>query len=231
VHEYVGQLYGPEAQRRSVVIPFGVRMETMAQYEQPALCRAARPTIPFVGHIHPFRNPVNLVRAMALVVQRAPQARLILAGRTDLTEPVQVKRELGLTDDQVQFLGETPHEQVVALMKTPHVLASWATGPFKSLGTAPMEAMLCETPVIQDVPEDLFGKGALRNGENIVLVNSRDPQSIATGLVRLLTDDAFRRQIGAGGRRFVQEHLSWAKIVEQMEQFYAHVLAEHAKAR
>ena len=99
----------------------------------------ALPTVLFIGRIHPFRNPVNLVRAMALVVQRVPQARLMLAGRTGLTEPVQVKRELGLTDGQVQFLGETPHEQVVALMKTSHVLASWVTGPFKSLGPAPNE--------------------------------------------------------------------------------------------
>jgi glycosyltransferase involved in cell wall biosynthesis len=166
---------------------------------------------------------------MALVVRRVPQARLVLAGRADLAEPVEVKRQLGLTDEQVQFLGEVPHEQVVALMKTAHAFASWATGPYKGLGTAPMEAMLCETPVINDFPEDLFGNGALHNGENIVLVNSRDPQAIADAMVRLLTDEALRQRIGAAGRRFVLEHLSWPAIAAQMEAFYGQILCAQGK--
>ena len=229
VYDYVAIQYGAETLRRSRVIPFGVRVESMALYEDRSQPRSERPQVLFVGHIHPFRNPVQLVRAMALVLKQVPQARLVLAGRVDLPEPVRAARELGLTDDQVQFLGETPHERIVQLMKTSHAFASWVTGPYRSLGTAPMEAMLCETPVINDLPENLFGEGKLKDGENIVLVNSRDPQSIAAAIVRLLTDDAFRQKIGAGGRRFVLEHLNWNTIAAQMEAFYGQVLLEKGK--
>ena len=229
IHEYVGRLYGAQAQRRSVVIPFGVRLGSMSLYDDYLLCKSERPQVLMVGHIHPFRNPVQLVRAMPLVLQTVPEARLLLAGRVDLQEPVKVARELRLTTDQVQFLGETPHNEVIDLMKTSHIFASWVTGPYHSLGTAPMEAMLCETPVINDLPENLFGEGKLKNGENILLVNSHDPRSIADAIIRLLQDKGLRQRIGARGRRFVLEHLSWDSIAAQMEQFYKNILAERRR--
>jgi glycosyltransferase involved in cell wall biosynthesis len=129
----------------------------------------------------------------------------------------------------VQFLGPTEHAQTIQLLKTAHAFASWVTGPYPALGTAPMEAMLCETPVVNDQPENLFSEGKLKNGENIVLVNSRDLQSIAAALVRLLQDSACRQHIGSGGRRFVLEQLNWNTIAGQMEVFYRRVLREKGR--
>lgn len=231
VHRYVGNLYGKKTQTRSFVVPFGVRMESSAQYESNAGEKAKCPQIIFVGHIHPFRNPVQLIRAMPLILKEVPDVRLILAGRVDLKEPVKIAHELKLNDENVQFLGETAHEEVVWLIKSSHVFASWVTGPYPSLGTAPMEAMLCGTPVINDIPEDLFGENKLKNAENIMLVNSRDPRSIADMIVRLLKDEKLRQKIGSGGRRFVMEHLSWAGIAGQMEALYAGVLKDREAKR
>lgn len=229
VHQYVGQLYGDRAKRRSQVIPFGVRLDAMSLYNDRSVPKSERPQICTVGHIHPFRNPVQLVRAMPLVLDAFPDARLVLAGRVDLQEPVKAARQLGLTTDQVAFLGPTPHGDVIRLMKTSHMLAVWATGPYPGLGTAAMEAMLCETPVINDLPEDLFGAGKLKHGQNIVLVDSHDRQRIADAIIDLFEDEKARREIGSAGRRFVLEHLSWDSIAEQMERFYAGVLAEYRR--
>ncbi|HKA30377.1 MAG TPA: glycosyltransferase family 4 protein [Candidatus Binatia bacterium] len=224
VYDYVARQYGSATASRSAVIPFAVRVESMAQYERRSQPRSDRPQILFVGHIHPFRNPVNLIRALALVAREIPDVRLVLAGRVDLQEPVAVARELGLTAEQVQFLGARPHEQVVELMQSSHVFASWTTGPYKSLGTAPMEAMLCGTPVICDLPANLFGEGMPEDGESIVLVDSSNPPDVAAALVRLLKDEPHARRIAAGGRHFVLEQLSWDSIAAQIERFYERVL-------
>jgi len=228
MHEYVGSNYGAEAQSRSVIIPYGVPLESLSLYDDAGLARGKRPQILMVGHIHPFRNPVQLVRAMPLILEKLPGARLVLAGRIDLKEPIKVARCLGLTGDQITFLGETPHDEVIRLFKTSHVFASWVTGPYHGLGTAPMEAMLCNTPVVNDLPESLFGEGKLRNGENIVLVDSHDPRSIAAGITRLLSDEDLRQKIGARGRRFVLQHLSWDSISRNMECFYQRILGKRA---
>lgn len=221
-HRYVSRQYN--AGDRSRIIPFGVRLETQALYDERTEARAERPTVLFVGHIHPFRNPTQLVRAMPLVLKEVPNARLVLAGRPDLPEPQRVAAELGLSSEYVDFIGETPHDEIVRWMQRAHAFASWATGPYPGLGTAPMEAMLCETPVINDLPEDLFGVGKLRNHENIVLVDSHDPRSIAAAILRLFTEPDYWRRVGQGGRQFVLEHLNWDHIAAQMERFYADLI-------
>lgn len=224
VHHYVGCVYGPHVQKKSVVIPFGVRLESLPLYENPSPVRSPRPQILMVGHIHPFRNPSQLIRSMKYILAEVPEARLVLAGRVDLEEPLKEARKLGFTKDQVEFLGPTQHQKTISLMKTSHVFASWVTGPYPSLGTAPMEAMLCETPVVSDLPDNLFGEGRLKNGENIVLVNSKDPPSIAHALIRILKDQNLREKIGAGGRQFVLKYLNWDRITLEIEQFYERLL-------
>jgi glycosyltransferase involved in cell wall biosynthesis len=230
VHRYVHDLYGEKTQRRSEVIPFGPSQDGLSRFQDPLSARTGEPQILMVGHIHPFRNPVQLVRAMPLVLKVVPNARLILAGRVDLQTPVEEARRLGLDGNQVRFVGVLPHNEIIRLMKESHVFASWVTGGYKSLGTAPMEAMLCQTPVVGDVSEDLFGEGKLRNGENIVLVDPRDPRSIADAIIPLLRSDPLRQSIGLAGRRFVLEYLSWHKIAGQMEAFYERVMGCQPKA-
>jgi len=229
VHEYVGKLYGTRIQQRSVIIPFGARLDRMSDYEDPSGSRSSRPQVLMVGHIHPFRNPVQLIRAMPIVLEAIPKARLILAGRADINEPIKVARKLALTSDQVEFVGSKSHSEVVSLMKNSHVFASWITGPYRALGTAPMEAMLCETPVINDIPEDLFGEGKLKNNENIILVDSHNPQSIAQAIIRLLKDEELRHKIGLGGKRFVLDHLNWQGIASQIESLYESILTGKAR--
>ena len=224
VHRYVGEVYGREVQKRSVMIPLGARLEAMTAYGNGLPQRTGQPQILMVGHIHPFRNPTQLVRAMPHVLKKIPNARLVLAGRVEIQEPVRAARSLGLNEDQVQFLGETKHEKTIELMKHSHLFATWVTGPYPSLGTAPMEAMLCQTPVISDLPENLFGEGKLKNRENIVLTDSKDPRAVAEAVLGLLGDEGRRQKIGAAGRRFVLEHLNWGRIAEETEEFYEQIL-------
>ncbi len=229
VHKYVKDLYGKKALQRTYVIPFGARIESMEKYERSE-SKTAKPQILMVGHVHPFRNPVNLIRAIPLILREIPQARLLIVGRMDLQEPVRVARDLGLIEKHVFLMGEAGHDQVIKFMKQSHVFATWGTCPYLGLGTAAMEAMLCELPVVQDVPENLFGVGKLNNGENIVLVDSRNPQSIADAIVRLLKDENLRNKIGTGGRRFVLDHLSWENIAKQMEALYENILKERSSS-
>ena len=229
IHYYVERVYGARTAKRSRVIPFGVRLERMRDYDDCVAERPGRPQILFVGHIHPFRNPAQLVRAMPLVLEAVPEARCVLAGRVDLKEPVRAAQELGLGEDQVTFLGQTSHSQVVELMQQSHVFANWVTGPYRSLGTAAMEAMLCKLPAINDLPEDLFGDDTLRHDKNIVLMDKRNPRSIAQALIGLLTNEPYRQRIALAGRRFVLETLDWDKVASQMEDLYAHVLQQRGQ--
>ncbi|KJJ85883.1 glucosyltransferase [Candidatus Omnitrophus magneticus] len=229
VHEYVGSVYGKKTQTKSIVIPFGARLDSMAQYKNNSVKKSAVPLILMVGHIHPFRNPVNLIRALPYVLKVFPSAKIILAGRLDINEPKQIRDELGLTPEQVNFLGETNHDKIISLMKESHVFASWATGPFVGLGTAAMEAMLCGTPVVNDFPENLFGENKLKNGTNIILVDSKNPEKIGQELINLLKSPELMKKIGDAGKHFMNTHLNWDTIGDNIEKFYDKIIAEYKK--
>lgn len=222
-HDYVTRIYGSGCSRRSQIIPFSIPLKSHTVYSNH-LPLPPCPQILYAGHIHPFRNPSRLVEAMPLVLERFPEARLVMVGRAFLQEPIEIAKRLGLTPDQVHFLGEISHEELITLYKQSYVFAAWMTGRFKSLGTAPMEAMLCEVPVVTDIPEDLFGQARLVNGQNIVLVNSLNPKSIASGIIKILENEKLRQTVGANGRNFVLENLSWNAIAKQVVIFYQKVL-------
>ena len=65
-----------------------------------------------------------LVKAMPMILEDVPDAKLVLAGRVDMKEPIEVAKQLCLGSDQVKFLGETAHDDVVELMKISLVFAS-----------------------------------------------------------------------------------------------------------
>lgn len=221
VLRYVRKTYGHLVAARAAVVPFGVREDRMSDYLAGSIDEPRAPRILMVGHIHPYRDPTAFIVAMADVVREMPEASLILAGRVQMQGPVNVARRLGLLGTTVRFLGQVEHAETVRLMKTSCAATNWGSGPYPGLGTAGMEAMLCGTPVISDLPANLFGdRVPLRNWESLVLVNSKDPESIARAALRLLRDDDLRRRVGEGGRRYVLEHLRWEQIARRMELLY-----------
>ncbi len=228
-HDYVTRIYGSGCSRKSQIIPFSIPLKSHTVYSNH-LPLPAWPQILYAGHIHPFRNPSRLVEAMPLVLERFPDARLVMVGRAFLQEPIEIANQLGLTQDQIRFLGEISHEELITLYKQSHVFAAWMTGRFKSLGTAPMEAMLCEVPVVTDIPEDLFGQARLVDGQNIILVNSLDPASIASGIIKVLENEKLRQTVGANGRNFILENLSWPAIARQAALFYQETLNRTKKS-
>jgi len=221
--DYVNRVYGRHNRQRSEIIPFSIPLKNNTVYENHTR-RTVRPQILYAGHIHPFRNPTKLVEAMPLILKEFPDAQLTMVGREFLSEPKDTARKLGLKEDQIRFLGEISHEDLIELYKQTHLFAAWMTGRFKSLGTAPMEAMLCEVPVVTDIPQDLFGESHFNDGENIILVDSLNPNSIAEGILRLLRNKELQETVGRNGREYIQQNLSWTAIAARVADFYYKVL-------
>ena len=87
--------------------------------------------------------------------------------------------------------------------------ASW----YESFPLFPIEAMACGLPVITTQPgtEDYAV-----HGETAEVVQARDPQSIADGLVKLVTDNEYRFRIAQAGNEKVRE-FTWARSVGRLE--------------
>ena len=188
-----------------------------------AHARTPFPQIVMVGHIHPIRDPTNLIRAMPAILERCPDAKLDIAGRIQFERPLVEARRLGL-ESAVSFLGEVQSARVVELVSKAHVFAILHQCRYAGLSFTAIEAMQFETPVVINAPNDLYGPGIIKDGENLMLVNADDVPEIARKITRLLEDRPLRERMGRNGKEFVASYLNWDITAEKTEKLYKKLL-------
>lgn len=163
------------------------------------------PTILTVGAVKTRKGTRELVKALAVVRERVPDARLVVAGSL-ATEPDYVAAlrteidALGLTD-AVDLLGRVPDETLRHWFSVARVFAlpSQNVGNhFEGFGLVLMEASAAGLPVIGS--RDCGAEDAVDDGATGLLVAQGDVPALANAIGRLLTDDALAAQMGAAGR-------------------------------
>jgi PEP-CTERM/exosortase A-associated glycosyltransferase len=174
----------------------------------------------FIGSFYAFEGLDSLLRAMPLVLERVPHARLLLVGGGD--EEGRLKRtaaELGL-EGRVLFTGRVPHGEVrkyyslIDVLVYPRVSnrTTELVTPLK-----PLEAMALGRAVLgSDVGgiRELFGGGAAG-----CLFRPEDTHDLAAKAVRLLEDAALRQQFCSAARERVEAY-RWESVVERYAKVY-----------
>ncbi len=172
--------------------------------------------ISYVGQLYPWKGVDTLVRAMAGL----PEARLEIVGGLPF-EPDAARLEalagsVGVAS-RVHFHPFVPPGElnrklaraVVAVVPLPDNLYSRSfTSPLKIF-----EAMAAGLPVVaSDLPAI---REVIRDGENGVLVAPGDPEALAAGLRRVLSDPALAEAIAGQARKDV-EAFAWDRRAEQI---------------
>jgi len=75
--------------------------------------------------------------------------------------------------------------------------------------------------------QDTYGKGILRNGENVILVDQGRPDKLAETIIGLLNDDNRRRQIAERAKQTIRQHFSWDSVCSRTINVYEEVLRKH----
>jgi glycosyltransferase involved in cell wall biosynthesis len=214
---YVRDRYGSRVDGRLVTDIF-VGVHERYENQKPSQ-RASSPHIVTVGHVHELRDPTNIIRAMPTVLARFPDACFEIGGRVQFQRPLRETARLGL-QQAVRFLGEVNAEQVADLVSKAHVFAILHQCRYAGLSFTAIEAMQFATPVVINTTDDLYGPGVIKDGENIMLVDGKNPGEIAAALMALLQDAALRDRIGRNGKEFVKQHLTWERCAEKTEHLY-----------
>lgn len=174
------------AERFQPVTDPGIRKRIRAAYHLPDRF------LLYVGRLQPRKNLVRLIEAFAAVCQRRsdlPHHLIIAGGKGWMYEPIYAAARQSSAWDRIQFLDYVADEDLPTLMSMADALA--LVSLWEGFGLPVLEAMACGTAVMtsdcSSLPE-VAGDAAL-------LVNPYAVESIATGLERILLDDAYRHDL------------------------------------
>lgn len=181
------------------------------------------PHVLFLGQLKERKGYDTLAEAMPLVLERCPTTTFLFAGQNPAkADHLKAICARNGTLDHLVLLGKVSEEDKVRLMRSADCLV-YPTR-YESFGLPPLEAMAAGCPVVAtDIP---VVNEMIQSDENGVLVRREDPDDLAAGIVRVLTDPALRTSLVAGGRRALRRY-NEAAIVDRIEELYGTVAGDH----
>jgi glycosyltransferase involved in cell wall biosynthesis len=166
------------------------------------------PTVGFIGRLHRDKGLDDLLAAHARLRATLPTVRLVVAGDADPTDPssTELAARLAATPG-VELLGHLA--DVRTALHRIDVLAFPSAR--EGLPNGPLEAQACGVPVVGYAATGAVD--AVEPGTGGLLVPVGDVDALAAALRQVLTDAGLARRLGAGGRRFVEEHFDQRRVV------------------
>ena len=151
----------------------------------------------FVGVLERYKDVDGLADAWRLAAPRLPGVTLRIVGTGTRTHAVE-----GLV--QSEWTASVPNDEVAGLLDaaTALVLPSRSEG----LGRIVVEALCRGRPVVATSVGGITD--LVRDGENGLLVPSRDPRALADALVQVLSDPELAARLAAGARPSVEPWLA-----------------------
>jgi colanic acid/amylovoran biosynthesis glycosyltransferase len=184
----------------------------------------------YVGRIVQYKGCDYLLRAMKVVQQRRPDARLVVIGDGPFRASVEkLNRELGT---QATFLGEQSQETIRGWLERARVFCSPSvtleSGMSEAFGNVFSESQSMGVPVVS------FRHGGIsetmRDGVTGLLAPERDVEQLASHLTRYLVDNAFWAQSREDGMRWVQQRFDVRSQTAKLEDLYDSVIQQFQPA-
>ena len=165
---------------------------------------------PIVGNVAalvPHKGQRHLIEAAALVVQKVPDARFVIAGEGELRPQLERLIKERHLEKHVFLAGFRPDVLSVHKAFDIFVMSSVTEG----LGTSLLDAMACGKPIVATTAGGM--PEVVTEGENGLLVPPRDADALAAAIVMLLGDEAARARMGAAGLARVRAEFSAERMV------------------
>lgn len=176
--------------------------------------------IGIIGSLRKQKNHQNLIKAFSTVLSRLRNVRLLIVGDGECREEIKkLVSDLNI-GNFVNFMGYRLDSAELMSAIDVYCLPSF----FEGMPLTIIEAWAAGKPVIAT---DVIGiKELVRHEENGVLVPSNNPERLAEGLIRVITDAKLREKIARNGQKYALENCTVEHMVKQYEDLYLKLMNE-----
>jgi glycosyltransferase involved in cell wall biosynthesis len=219
-------------QDKLIMVPNGVNFEVYSKHENEDLThfrtKFALPEekiVLFVGRLVYEKGAQVLVNAVPKVLDKV-NAKFIIVGNGYMKDQLSgLVRGMGLAH-KVMFTGFIEDETLRRLQTCADV--SVVPSLFEPFGIVALEAMAAKSPIVvsdtgglsEIVEHDITG----------IKVYVGNPDSLAWGITRMLTDEGHANWMRANAYNKIQERYDWNKIAQQTKAIYNDVLTEYSRS-
>lgn len=178
-----------------------------------------KPTILFVGRLHPQKNIMTLIKAVGEIKKTTPDIRLIIIGTGDQKYAIKTVIKNYRLSKNIMLTGEVSGINLIKNYKSCHLFV--LPSIYEGQPLALLEAWAAKIPVITTKTGD--SQYLVKDGINGYLINNPlDPMEIAQTIKKILSSNKLK-QMGISGYNFVRKNFSWKKSAELTLKVYEKV--------
>lgn len=169
------------------------------------------------GRLVTVKGQSDLIKSLPAILQHTPSVLLVIVGEGELRDKLmRLAKSLGVA----QYVIFTGH---ISSRELPHWLNSADLFVLPSLSEGRpnilIEAMSCGLPVVATRVGGITEM--IRNNIDGILVPPKDPQSLATSIMPLISDPALRNRIGRSASQSLQDSpRTWDKQATEIAEIY-----------
>ena len=180
---------------RERLVPMPLPLDLPPPIDTP---KSERPTVAFVGRLHPIKGIDRLIEATALARREVPGLSLEVVGPGDhYRKALKAQaRRLG-ADESVVFHGFLDNADKLQVLRRAHVFALLSRS--EGLPMSALEAMACGTPVVLSTGCHL---GEVEGKAGLVVENSAE--AAAAALVKMCSNGELRDRLARGAAAYAQ---------------------------
>ncbi len=206
------------------VIKHGVNVEAFKPQPLPASQQQnddhIMPVVGSVGRLTPVKGQDVFLRAARRVLDQGVEAMFMIVGEGEEERALRrIVSELKL-EQFVTFLPHMPSRRELYRIFDIIVVPTLRGG----LGATALEAMAMGKPVVASAVGELLH--LIQHERTGLLVEEKNDRALCEGIVKLIQEPDFARDLGRQAREFVCENLALADMVKATRDFYEEVQAQ-----
>jgi L-malate glycosyltransferase len=160
------------------------------------------------------------IDAIALIKQKTPKVRLLVAGSGPLLHSLLQQVEQNDLLDNIEFTGKLKPEQIASLYAKADIMLNPTR--VDNMPNSLLEAMASGLPIVTTSVGGI--PYIVSEGETALMVDPNNPEMMANKLEQLINDPVLYEKLAFNGNLYVQKY-SWLHVKQQWLSLYLQVIS------